>query len=126
MKYVVLALLTLAVFFYSRHSSNKRTVEAAENLASGQAFLAQNRTAEEVIETDSGLQYQILEHGKETEHPMTEAHYIQFIELLIDDNRLYRVYLKPGDKPLACFTVAKGEKVAAREYCNIHGLWKDR
>ncbi len=68
----------------------------------------------------------VVKVGKETEHPMTEEHYIQFIELLIDDNRLYRVYLKPGDKPLACFTVSKGEKVAAREYCNLHGLWKDK
>ncbi len=69
MKYVVLALLTVAVFFYSRYSSNKRAAEAVENLASGQAFLTQNKTAEEIIETESGLQYQILERGKETEHP---------------------------------------------------------
>ena len=68
----------------------------------------------------------VVKVGKETEHPMTEEHYIQFIELLIDDNRLYRVYLKPREKPMACFTVSKGEKVAAREYCNIHGLWKDK
>ena len=73
MKYVVLALLTLAVFFYSRHSSNKRAVEAAENLTSGQAFLAQNRAAEEVIETESGLQYQVLEHGKGAEHPTANS-----------------------------------------------------
>lgn len=69
MKYVVLALLTVAVFFYSRYSSNKRAAEAAENLASGQAFLTENKMAEEVIETESGLQYQILERGKGTEHP---------------------------------------------------------
>lgn len=68
----------------------------------------------------------IVKVGKETAHPMTEAHYIQFIELLIDDNRLYRVYLKPTDEPMACFKVAKGEKVAAREYCNLHGLWADK
>lgn len=73
MKYVVLALLTVAVFFYSRYSSNKRAVVAAENLASGQAFLTQNKTAEEIIETESGLQYQILERGKGTEHPTASS-----------------------------------------------------
>jgi superoxide reductase len=66
----------------------------------------------------------VVKVGKEQAHPMTEAHYIQFIELLIDDDKLYRKYLKPGDEPLACFKVEKGEKVSAREYCNVHGLWK--
>lgn len=62
--------------------------------------------------------------GKETMHPMTAEHYIQFIEILIDGDRLYRKYLKPGDEPVACFKVVKGNTVVAREYCNLHGLWK--
>lgn len=68
----------------------------------------------------------VVKVGKEVNHPMTEEHYIQFIEIIIDGDRLYRKYLKPGDEPLACFEVAKGESVVAREYCNIHGLWKDK
>ncbi len=68
----------------------------------------------------------VVKVGKETPHPMTEEHYIQFIEIVIDGDRLYRKYLKPGDEPLACFEVAKGNSVIAREYCNIHGLWKDK
>ncbi len=59
-----------------------------------------------------------------TLHPMQEKHYIQFIQLLIDDE-VHTKYLKPGDKPEAVFkTDAKG-KVTAREFCNIHGLWKN-
>jgi len=73
MKYVVLALLALAVFFYSKHSSKKRTEAAAENLAQGQTFLIQNKDAEGVIETDSGLQYQILEQGTGSEHPTASS-----------------------------------------------------
>lgn len=73
MKYVVLVILALAVFFYSRYSNNKNSVAAAENLASGQTFLTQNRAVEEVTETDSGLQYQILQHGKGTEHPTASS-----------------------------------------------------
>ncbi|MGL6063514.1 MAG: desulfoferrodoxin family protein [Fusobacteriaceae bacterium] len=64
--------------------------------------------------------------GKETAHPMTEEHYIQFIEIVIDGDRLYRKYLKPGEEPAACFKVKKGTSVVAREYCNIHGLWKNK
>ncbi|MDI6732084.1 MAG: desulfoferrodoxin [Candidatus Margulisbacteria bacterium] len=55
-------------------------------------------------------------------HPMEEKHYIEWIELLADD-RDYRQFLLPGGKPEALFEI-KAEKVAAREYCNLHGLWK--
>ena len=58
-----------------------------------------------------------------TEHPMIDAHYIQWIQLIIDDE-VHTKFLKPGDKPEAIFkTDAKGEP-SAREYCNIHGNWK--
>ena len=57
---------------------------------------------------------------------MLEAHYIEFIELIIDGDKLYRKYLNPGDEPEAFFEIAKGKDVVAREYCNIHGLWKNR
>lgn len=57
-----------------------------------------------------------------TLHPMLENHYIEWIELNAD-GKVYKQYLKPGDAPEALFCV-KAEKVSAREYCNIHGLWK--
>jgi len=56
------------------------------------------------------------------EHPMEEKHYIEWIELLAD-NRVCRRYLKPGEKPEVVFQV-EADEVAAREYCNLHGLWK--
>ena len=34
-----------------------------------------------------------------------------------------RQFLNPGDAPEAEFKVAS-ENVTAREYCNLHGLWK--
>ncbi|MDP3011764.1 MAG: desulfoferrodoxin [Candidatus Hydromicrobium sp.] len=55
-------------------------------------------------------------------HPMEEKHYIEWIEI-IADGASYRKFLKPGDKPEAEFCI-KAEKIEAREYCNIHGLWK--
>ena len=55
-------------------------------------------------------------------HPMEEKHYIEWIEL-IADGRVYRQFLKPGDAPEAQFDI-KAEKITAREYCNLHGLWK--
>ncbi len=57
-------------------------------------------------------------------HPMQDAHYIMFIEL-IADGRIYRKFLKPGDEPVAEFSVSAAS-VVAREYCNLHGLWKSQ
>ncbi len=55
-------------------------------------------------------------------HPMTEEHYIEWIELR-SDNKVYREFLKPGDTPEAFFCM-DGDNFIAREYCNLHGLWK--
>ncbi len=55
-------------------------------------------------------------------HPMEEKHYIEFIEVLAD-GKVYRKFLKPGEKPEATFEVT-ATKLTAREYCNLHGLWK--
>ncbi len=58
------------------------------------------------------------------DHPMTEQHYIEWIEL-IDGDTVHRQYLKPGDKPGALFAVT-ADAVSARAYCNLHGLWKSK
>jgi superoxide reductase len=55
-------------------------------------------------------------------HPMLEEHYIEWIEV-IADGKVYRAELKPGQKPEATFCI-KAEKLTARAYCNLHGLWK--
>ena len=57
-------------------------------------------------------------------HPMAEEHYIEWIELISGD-KICRRFLKPGEEPKADFSGSGGDsKVVAREYCNLHGLWK--
>ena len=55
-------------------------------------------------------------------HPMEDKHYIEWIEI-IADGKAYRQFLKSGEKPEASFQVT-ADKIQAREYCNLHGLWK--
>lgn len=55
-------------------------------------------------------------------HPMEDKHYIEWIELLAD-GKAYREFLKPGQAPEAVFKV-DAASVSAREFCNLHGLWK--
>ncbi len=72
-----------------------------------------------VIERDGDL---IKIYVGSTLHPMEENHHIEWIELIADGRR-QRKYLKPGDPPEALF-LCRGETLSAREYCNLHGLWK--
>lgn len=55
-------------------------------------------------------------------HPMEEKHHIEWIEV-IADGKAYRQFLNPGEAPEAVFKI-EASQIAAREYCNIHGLWK--
>lgn len=55
-------------------------------------------------------------------HPMEDKHYIEWIEL-VADGKAYRQFLKPGEAPEAFFPI-DAQQVTAREYCNLHGLWK--
>ncbi|MBN1124548.1 MAG: desulfoferrodoxin [Sedimentisphaerales bacterium] len=72
-----------------------------------------------VIEkTDSGYKVKV----GSIPHPMEPKHYIQWIELLAD-GKSYFQFLEPGKPAEAVFCVT-AENVSAREYCNVHGLWK--
>lgn len=55
-------------------------------------------------------------------HPMEDKHFIEWISVT-KDNSVMRKFLKPGEKPEAEFPLAL-DGVSAREYCNLHGLWK--
>jgi superoxide reductase len=57
-------------------------------------------------------------------HPMEQKHYIEWIEI-IANGKTCRKFLKPGEKPEAEFETT-AEEIEAREYCNIHGLWKTK
>ena len=75
-----------------------------------------------VIEkTDSGVKVKI----GSTSHPMEENHCIEWIEI-VADGRVYRKTLKPGAKAEAEFDIKLEDinKITAREYCSIHGLWE--
>ena len=65
----------------------------------------------------------LMVHVGSVPHPMEEKHYIEWVEL-IADGKAYRQFLKPGDAPQALFCITPA-KFTAREYCNLHGLWKE-
>lgn len=58
-------------------------------------------------------------------HPMTEEHFIQFIEVCSKDKKyIKRKYLNPNEAAelkLKCLDI---DSLTAIEFCNIHGLWE--
>jgi peptidylprolyl isomerase len=72
MKYLVIAvIIVIAIFFFVKNSNNKKV--AAENVTAGKAFLAKNKANEGIIETASGLQYQVLQKGNGVENPKASS-----------------------------------------------------
>jgi superoxide reductase len=70
--------------------------------------------------TDTGIKVRV----GGVPHPMEDEHYIEWIEL-IADGRTYRQFLNPGQPAEAVFDI-DATSVAAREHCNVHGLWEAR
>lgn len=72
MKYIIVGIIAaLAIFIFMRSVSNKK--EAAENIAIGSQYLIENKANAEIIETDSGLQYQVLQEGRGSVHPSASS-----------------------------------------------------
>jgi superoxide reductase len=88
------------------------------HLKEGTTDAAQEKHVPVVEKKDGGI---LVKVGS-VAHPMEEKHYIQWIEVFVD-GKVYRQFLKPGEAPEAFFPV-DGENVSAREYCNLHGLWR--
>lgn len=55
-------------------------------------------------------------------HPMEEAHSIQWICLETEHGSQHRT-LQPGEAPEATFALGNEKPVAVYAYCNLHGLW---
>ena len=57
------------------------------------------------------------------DHPMQEAHFIQWIYIVTEEGVLARC-LKPGDEPHAEIELGGQKPLEVYEFCNLHGLWK--
>ena len=89
-----------------------------ENLVAKTADEGKEKHVPVIEKIDGGVKVKI----GSVPHPMEEKHHIEWIEI-IANGRAYRHFLNPGDAPEATFNIEVDE-VTAREYCNIHGLWK--
>lgn len=73
-----------------------------------------------IEELDKGIKVKV----GSIQHPMEEKHYIKFIEVLTKE-KIMRVELRPGQVPEAKCCSSKQDVIEVREFCTIHGLWKN-
>ena len=92
--------------------------EPMKLMAEGAVDAAKEKHVPVVEKTADGIKVRV----GSAPHPMEEMHYIEWVEV-IADGKAYRQFLKPGEAPEATFPI-DAQQVTAREYCNIHGLWK--
>ena len=65
----------------------------------------------------------VVEVGS-VEHPMTPAHYIEWVCLETEHGIQY-AHLEPDDQPKAKFAICDGDEVrAVYAFCNQHDLWR--
>ncbi len=74
-----------------------------------------------IEEADSGIKVRV----GSVEHPMEDKHYIKFIEILLKD-RIMRKELKPRQAPEAKCCAPESDVIEVREFCTVHGLWKNK
>lgn len=72
MKFVILAVAIAVIAFYFIKNANSKKA-SLENIKIGNSFLAKNKANQDVIETASGLQYQILKRGDGSVHPSAKS-----------------------------------------------------
>lgn len=92
--------------------------EAMKKLTENTVDAAKEKHVPVVEKVDGGYKVSV----GSVAHPMEEKHFIEWIEL-IADGKAYREFLCAGMAPEAFFPV-EAKEVTAREYCNLHGLWK--
>lgn len=73
-----------AVQAFQAQQMEEREATARDNLRAGQAFLADNRSKSGVVETKSGLQYQVVEEGAGKQPGDTDTVVVNYRGALID------------------------------------------
>jgi superoxide reductase len=120
----------LRELYYCKHCNNLVEVvaegatalvccgEDMELLSAKTADQGKEKHVPVVSEKDGG----VLVKVGDVPHPMTDAHWINFIEICTADT-VTRKELTAEDAPEAWFNVAPADVVCVRSYCNLHGLW---
>lgn len=88
--------------------TEQRTLDAQRNLEEGQAFLAQNAEREEVIVTDSGLQYRVITEGEGASPEATDQVSVHYRGTLLNGTEFDSSYARGEPATFALNQVIPG------------------
>lgn len=91
-----------------RRATEQREVEASENRAEGEAFLAENAQRDGVNVTDSGLQYEVIESGDGPNPGETDRVTVHYRGTLIDGTEFDSSYSRGEPATFALNQVIPG------------------
>lgn len=76
---------------------------AAQNKAKGEAFMAENAKQDDIVTTDSGLQYQVVREGKGKQPSATDTVKVHYLGSLVDGTPFDSSYTRgePADFPVS-------------------------
>ncbi len=86
----------------------EQTREAEVNIQEGQAFLAENRERDDVMETESGLQYRVVEAGEGASPDATDRVTVHYRGTLIDGTEFDSSYARQEPATFALNQVIPG------------------
>jgi len=88
-------IIAIVILYFVRQNANKEALK--KNSAEANSFLAENRTAEGVVETSSGLQYKVLNEGTGTEHPTARSKVVVHYHGTLLDGTVFDSSVERGD-----------------------------
>ena len=97
--------------------------EAAENLAAGEAFLAENAEREGVVITESGLQYEVLEAGDGAQPTASDRVTVHYRGTLIDGTEFDSSYSRNQPATFPVTGVIQGW-IEALQLMKVGAKWK--
>lgn len=114
---------TCGNFFYALHDSGVNPVccsKDMEKIEANTVDAAQEKHVPFVQKEDKHI---VVNIG-EIDHPMEDAHWIQWVALFDKAGNITFKTLVPGDAPNVKFCGKNVDEGTIYAYCNVHGLWK--
>ena len=116
----------VTIFIYKRYYNHIKILEKEKNTWLNLKANTTDAAVEKHVPVVTQEGNKITVAVSSVEHPMLPEHYIMGVYIETKNGGQLHKF-QPGDTPKATFTLADGDEfVAAYEYCNLHGLWKDK
>ena len=99
-------------------------INSIKDIDSATDFELKHTPNVQVEEGEGGLVLKVSMGLKGITHPQVEEHYIEWYKVYDGDEMIAEQLFTAADEPTATFEVPKGENLAVRSLCNLHGIWE--